>query len=361
MASILLDDIALTQHLVSISGGDWHTADETGSIYLGGSAIVVGVTHVVFTLNFTGTSISLYGRVLSDDFPTNDTVNGVVIDTWTSTTITLRQDNIVDLWYQSPILPDTNDTHTITFDDFPTMLIDYAVVSAGSKTILTGQTLLVDNTDPAIAYQGDWRTSTAIVAAANATSRAPVGGSICETTDGKASAVFQFVGIAIDRISWINADALTGTSVAVYGVSPTQEGVVMDYYLDGTVFKSRQYNASILDPNFLWFEKDDLDPMNHTLIMTFAIETIAKNFTLDFITYKPSFTTLADKPEFSPQSILKQGALKSQRTLNNIIVGSVVGPCIMALLLFTLWLWRKRRASIGAPMSEGDIFFAELM
>ncbi|KAG6849070.1 hypothetical protein H0H93_011524 [Arthromyces matolae] len=361
MASILLDDIALTQHLVSISGGDWHTADENGSIYLGGSAIVVGVTHVVFTLNFTGTSIALYGHVLSDDFPTNDTVNGVVIDTWTSTTISLRQDNTIDLWYQSPILPDTNDTHTITFDDFPTMLIDYAVVSAGSETILTGQTLLVDNTDPAIAYQGDWRTSTAIVAAANATTRTPVGGSIYETIDGKASAVFQFSGTAIDKTFCIETEALIGTSVAIYGVSTTQEGVVMDYDLDGTVFKSRQYNASIIDPNFLWFEKDDLDPNNHTLIMSFSPKSTANNFTLDFITYKPSFTTLADKPEFSPQSILKQGALKSQRTLNNIIVGSVVGPCLIALLLFTLWLWRKRRASSGAPMLKGDISFAELV
>ncbi|KAG6845348.1 hypothetical protein H0H93_016112, partial [Arthromyces matolae] len=235
MATILLDDNALSQHVVSVVRGGWHTNDEMGSIFVGGSAIVVGVTHVSFTINFTGTSIALYGHLLQDEVPANDTINGVFVDTWTATNIFLPRNNTIDLWYQSPKLSDTNETHNVTFQDFPTMLIDYAVVSAGRDTILTGQGLLVDNTDPAIAYQGRWVSRTGIITAANDTARVPVGGSIYQTNDRTASAVFQFAG----------------TSVSVYGTSPTQDGVVLDYDLDGIVTKSRQYSATVLDPNFL--------------------------------------------------------------------------------------------------------------
>ncbi|KAG6843543.1 hypothetical protein H0H87_003355 [Tephrocybe sp. NHM501043] len=332
MARILLDH-TLTDHLVSIVNGVWHTTDETGSIFLGGSAFVCGVSHVRYTFNFTGTSIALFGHVLSDSFPSNDTVNEVLIDTWTSVNIYLPTSNTVDLWYESPTLPDTNVTHNITFVDFPTMLIDFALVTAGAETSLRGQTLLVDETDSAIDYSGSWARDGGIISGNVTTSRAPVGGSISGTNDHNATAIFRFAG----------------TSIAVYGISPSLEGVIMDFTLDGRRSSSNWYNASIHDPNFLWFSEENLTPGNHTLLIEFAESSTNSNldagekFTLDYITYVPSFETIATKPDFASHS---RAIPPSGNIHRKVVIGAVVGSAVFAILLSVLLYWRRRRAAV---------------
>ncbi|KAG6915585.1 hypothetical protein DXG01_010853 [Tephrocybe rancida] len=310
MARLLLDD-SLTDHLTSIEGGVWDTSDESGSIYIGGSAIVVGVSHVNFTLNFTGTSIAFYGYLLRDTYPTNDTFN---------------QSTVVDLWYETPSMPDNNTTHTIAFHDFPTMLIDYAVVTAGRETPLTGQTLLADDTDTTIEYSGRWTRSSSVIEGTNVASRAPVDGSTYGTDDQHASATFRF----------------TGTAVSVHGISPTDDGVVMNFTLDGNVSRTNQYNATLRDPNFLWYSQHDVFPGNHTLVMQFASNTSTRNFTLDYITYIPSFDTLASKPNF-PFALTTPGSALTNK-LRRIVIGAVVGPTTFLLIVLALLYWRRRRA-----------------
>ncbi|KAG6909663.1 hypothetical protein DXG01_016243 [Tephrocybe rancida] len=331
MARILLDD-SLTDHLTSIERGVWDTSDEIGSIYIGGSAIVVGVSHVMFDLNFTvsihprltksvkGTSIAFYGHLLGDQYPTNDTYNWVTVDNASAVNIFLPQGNVVDLWYETPSMPDA--THTIFFHDFPTMLIDYAVVTAGRETPLTGQTLLVDDTDAGIEYTGSWMQSSSVIQGTNATSRAPVGGSTYGTGDQHASATFRF----------------TGTAVSVYGISPSEDGVVVSFTLDGNISRMNQYNASLPDPNFLWYSQHDLFPGNHTLVMEFASDTSTRNFTLDYITYTPSFDTLASLGLTTPGSA-------STNELRRTIIGSVMGPTTFLLVVLALLCWRRRRAA----------------
>ncbi|KAG6918454.1 hypothetical protein DXG01_014331 [Tephrocybe rancida] len=312
MARILLDDDSLTDQLTSVVGGVWQTADEIGSIYIGGSATVVGVTHVKFSLNFTGTSIAFYGHILGDERPTNDSYNLIIVDTLPTANIFVPQSTVVDLWYETPSMPDNNATHNITLVDFPTMLIDYAVVTAGRETPLTGQTLLADDTDDAIEYAGSWMRSSSVIKGANATSRAPVGGS----TYG------------------------TGTAVSVYGISPSDDGVVMNFTLDGNVSRMNQYNATLHDPNFLWYSQHNLLPGNHTLVMQFASDTSARNFTLDYITYIPSFSTLASKPNFPLASTTPVSA--STNNPRRTIIGAVVGPTTFLFIVLVILYWKKR-------------------
>ncbi|KAG6909662.1 hypothetical protein DXG01_016242 [Tephrocybe rancida] len=332
MARILLDD-SLTDHLTSIQRGDWDSSDEIGSIYIGGSAIIVGGGHVTFDLNFTvsihprltkpvkGTSIAFYGHILSDQFPGNDTYNSVTVDNASTVNIFLPQGNVVNLWYETPRMPDNNTTHTILLRDFPTMLIDYAVVTAGRETPLTSQTLLVDDTDAAIEYTGSWTRSSSVIKGTNATSRAPVGGSTYGTGDQHASATFRF----------------TGTAVSVYGISPSDDGVVMNFTLDGNVSRVNQYNATFPDPNFLWYSQHDLFPGNHMLVMQFASDTSTRNFTLDYFTYIPSFDTLASLALTTPGSA-------STNKLRRTVIGAVVGPTTFLLIVLALLCWRRRRA-----------------
>ncbi|KAG6909664.1 hypothetical protein DXG01_016244 [Tephrocybe rancida] len=320
MALILLDD-SLSNHLTSIQRGNWNNTGEIDSIYIGGSAIVVAVSHVTFDLNFTGTSIAFYGHRLSDEDVSNDTENWIIVGNVSSVNLFIPQGNVVDLWYETPSMPDNNTTHTILFRDFPSMLIDYAVVTAGQETLLTGQTLLVDDTDAAIEYTGSWTRSSNVIQGTDITSRAPVGGSTYGTGDQHASATFRF----------------TGTAVSVYGISPSEDGVVVSFTLDGNVSRMNQYNASLPDPNFLWYSQHDLFPGNHTLVMEFASDTSTRNFTLDYITYTPSFDTLASLGLTTPGSA-------STNKLHRTIIGSVVGPTTFLLVVLALLYWRRRRA-----------------
>ncbi|KAG6810397.1 hypothetical protein H0H92_012059 [Tricholoma furcatifolium] len=330
MARILLDN-SLTDHLTFITKGTWESDGEVGSIFVGGSAIVVGVTHVQFSLNFSGTSIGMYGHVLPDDFPSNDTINQVILDSETSTNIFIPANNtVVGLWYQSPSLPDTNE-HNVTFYDFPTLLIDYALVTPGKDTLLTGQTLLVDDADASIVYNGNWTRSYAVINGVNSTSRNPVGGSTLQTEDEAASATFQFAG----------------TSLSVFGVSPSQDSVVMDFTLDGNLTKSNIYNGTVVDPNFLWFSQNNLFAGNHTLSMKFASNSPTRNFTIDYITYAPSFSTLATQPTFSLEpTATTNSSSHSSGGLPTYLIPAIVGPIAFAIFSIAfIWWWRRRMTS----------------
>jgi len=62
--------------------------------------------------------------------------------------------------YHSPVLADGR--HTVTYAIGNVSLIpvfDYLTVEAGTSTPLNGSTLIVDDSDTAIKYSGDWTTS----------------------------------------------------------------------------------------------------------------------------------------------------------------------------------------------------------
>ena len=61
-------------------------------------------------------------------------------------------------WYQSPTLAEGN--HTIKVDREDETSIDYATITVGQNTPLSGKTIIVDNEDSAIHYSGNWTRNT---------------------------------------------------------------------------------------------------------------------------------------------------------------------------------------------------------
>jgi hypothetical protein len=100
-------------------------------------------------------------------------------------------------WYQSPTLPDTN--HTITVTHIASTSVDYAVVTAGPDTPLTGKTILiVDDGDPSITYAGGWTQNTNMFTSSdNPVTGLPFGNATHQTTSIGASATFRFSGMLI--------------------------------------------------------------------------------------------------------------------------------------------------------------------
>lgn len=61
-------------------------------------------------------------------------------------------------WYQSPTLSEGN--HTIKVDGVPGTSLDYATITAGQNTPLSGKRIIVDNDDSTLYYSGSWKRNT---------------------------------------------------------------------------------------------------------------------------------------------------------------------------------------------------------
>ena len=57
-------------------------------------------------------------------------------------------------WYQSPTLSEGR--HTIKVDGVDKTSIDYATITVGQNTPLSGKRVIVDNDDSSIHYSGSW-------------------------------------------------------------------------------------------------------------------------------------------------------------------------------------------------------------
>ena len=96
-------------------------------------------------------------------------------------------------WYQSPTLHDGN--HNIAITHIAATSVDFAVVTAGPSTNIVGTTLIVDDGDPAIAYQGPWsQQSNSWTSADSPYVGLPYGNGTHRTTSAGASASFTFIG-----------------------------------------------------------------------------------------------------------------------------------------------------------------------
>src|SRR6267378_722304 len=61
-------------------------------------------------------------------------------------------------WYQSPTLSEGQ--HIIKVDGVDKTAIDYATITVGQNTPLSGKTIIVDNDDPSVHYSGSWTRNT---------------------------------------------------------------------------------------------------------------------------------------------------------------------------------------------------------
>jgi hypothetical protein len=164
-----------------------------------------------------------------------------------------------------------------------------------------------------------------------------------------------------------------GTSVVVYGIfSWAQIGsLTATYTLDGTS-TTETYSVTTSSPqfmkkfeeesNYILFSSDPLAAGGHTLVINIT-QCVNQIFILDYITYTPSFSTLASMPNLTslPTTTFKSGSSSatssgSQVNHSNIekkkipisaIVGGVLGGILFfALIGFLLgYLRRKRDAS----------------
>ncbi|KAF8055204.1 hypothetical protein FPV67DRAFT_1680751 [Lyophyllum atratum] len=334
------------------------TTSINGDAFMGGAALAFSGNCV---LRFEGTAIALFGGPLLLNGKPGITPIQISIDGGPRYNTSFIGPGTFGPFFQSPTLRDDNATHTLTiFDLFssgtsvqvqPSILLDYVVVTAGKDTALDdGKRLIVDDEDSSITYEGSWTRNASVLVDSSLHTFIAVGNGTRQTRESGSSATFHF----------------TGTSVAVYGISPSGPLQVI-FTLDGSpgLHKNVTAEPGGTSSRFLWYSWDEMDPGEHTLGMQLAEidEGSDTYFTLDYFVYTPSFTTLAAKPPSvmgipvsSTSSVASgtagpSGASKSYNAVIGAIVGAVLGVMLVIAVLFFYWrrVARKRAARISKP------------
>ena len=167
-----------------------------------------------------------------------------------------------------------------------------------------------------------------------------------------------------------------GTSVSVYGIfSWAQVGsITATYTLDGTS-TPQTYSVTTRSPqfvandgeaaNFIFFSSDTLAAGDHILVINIT-QCVNQTFILDYITYTPSFSTLASMPDLtllptttgssstilsgSPSSLTNGSQVETKKVPVGAIVGGVLGGILFFVLIgFLLRYLRRRRSSDIVP------------
>ncbi|KIK60518.1 hypothetical protein GYMLUDRAFT_261493 [Collybiopsis luxurians FD-317 M1] len=214
-------------------------------------------------------------------------------------------------WYQTPTL--TEGLHIIKMFGI-TVALDYTLVTPGMTTPLKGSTIVVDDTDQEIIYEGNgWNATTneKMICFHGCASGFSLGNGTHKTRTVGDGLKFTFAG----------------TSISAYGVFDwTATGSIsLDFTLDNQTTTNSKGNQA---------------------------------FIFDFLTYQPSFDFLAAKPNFTSSpletpSTTMSISLPSQSTLtaasshhNSQHTGAIIGATAGGALAFSasliLLCWRRR-------------------
>ncbi|KAK7056773.1 hypothetical protein VNI00_002490 [Paramarasmius palmivorus] len=244
--------------------------------------------------------------------------------------------------YQSPTLRDGEHSITYAFGNqslFPAF--DFLTVTAGDSTQLRNKTIIVDDTDNAIRYSGNWTT---------------------EPSTSDSALAFDYSNQSyLNTTHWSNTvgDSITysfqGTSVAVYGVIPASmsnkptKNMIASYTIDNQETNSVSFpmsNVGRAIPMKKLLQVDSLSEGVHTLVMdiTSIPDTSAAGLGLDFILYNASYDSLATMDATVPSSAGTPAGARVKSAVWQPIIGGVVGALALLLGICIAWLvWRKKQ------------------
>ncbi|THU90207.1 hypothetical protein K435DRAFT_864492 [Dendrothele bispora CBS 962.96] len=311
-----------------------------------------------FQVGFDGSSILFFGYALGELASKNFTVDGSLV-----------QPNTLSQDFNNSELP-------LTGGQFPSspfqghisgvqqMSIDYALVTATNTSNLEDKTIFVDDDDAEITWSGWTRQAGSCVIwgvkySINGTrdtggvdgSRVralPHGNSVHQSNTLGDSFVFKFAGKSILVGGFtpgpdqgpLNGQGPKGVLTMTFDVDGNS--TPKSYFTSATVFSESLH--------FVYFSNPDLPAGNHTLIVT--IHSLSGNISayIDYITYKPIFYTLIDKPDFSepkPTPIPSPNPDPNQSGSHDSVavkVGATIGSLLLiTILVASLWFFKRRQ------------------
>ncbi|KAF8797548.1 hypothetical protein BYT27DRAFT_7125254 [Phlegmacium glaucopus] len=289
-------------------------------------------------MKFQGTSVAFFG--ITPSAFNGSQILSVSIDGSQPTNTSYDDPNPPSYrqWYQSPTLP--QGSHQISLGHLAGTSLDFAVVAVGQDTPLAGQLAIVDNEDPAFTFKGNWKQNKALFNSGQFPDGLPFHNSTQDSSTIGDQLTFRFTG--------------TGQSAAIYGIfNWSNLGLItLTFTMDGSSL-SRTFRVTTTTPqfqsrlgqqqNFQFFSYDFLSPGNHTLVVN-VTDRVNQTFSFDYITFTPSFATLATRPNLTSLTDTASGDLSSsQSKLSPGAIAGIVISLIVVLLLGGVFFLRRRR------------------
>ncbi|KAJ7593979.1 hypothetical protein C8J56DRAFT_925689 [Mycena floridula] len=330
--------------------GAWtdSTTDQFLSSYSGSSLHTTSAQGATATINFNGTGISIYGSHRPEYGSYSISVDGQVMEG----SSTSDQNAFKQLLGQATDLPNGPHTAILTNTGSTPIDIDFftmtsQVGSPGSQVTNT----MVDDSDPAMTYSppAAWQTNSG---------NEFMNGTLhfSSASDSSVSMPFQ------------------GDAVAIWGtVSPDHANVRVSIDGQEKVFNAGSGGAvSALHTQTLLYFANSLGSQQHTLVVSCDQEQGTGNFldvdavqvfsaspgavdstTITFATLatlaQPSFVPQSTVRPASPKSVVRAGQLKGG-AIAGIVIGVFLGLALIAgLVIWFLFLQRKRKLSVGDP------------
>ncbi|KAH0578369.1 hypothetical protein H2248_003981 [Termitomyces sp. 'cryptogamus'] len=335
--AFILYNAAFKEHRIEYRNSSAIEVDSRRS--LGGSTLMI-VGETFLNVTFSGTSILIYGGNIplhkSDTGPLPDSEKNALID-GVPITVTFAQ-NSGGLLYKSPEF--TEGFHSLDFPNMSNVCIDYMLVTPGNQTEVLGETLLINDNDPSLSYEGDWVRDTP-----HFLERMPLENSTMRTDSPGASVSFPF----------------TGTAVSAFGYCEEVKDILnVDVYLDGVLAPKTAINSDEARFTIVpLFAISGLSGTTHTLKLQLTNNginnnSIRTNLSIDHFTYVPSFRSFAieritnirttapsSEVNFStptsPPSTKPSGA-----RLAGLIFGVIGIALFLALLVFRRRIFKRR-------------------
>jgi hypothetical protein len=99
--------------------------------------------------------------------------------------------------------------------------------------------------------------------------------------------------------------------------------------------------------NFLFYSYDFLQSGDHTLIVN-VTDCINQTFAFDYLTYTPTFSTLATMPNLTQSTTGGSSSQSSGRKGSaGIVAGGIVGAVLLVLLAALIFIFRRRKKARG--------------
>ncbi|KAJ7582331.1 hypothetical protein C8J56DRAFT_1100772 [Mycena floridula] len=335
----------------------------------GTECCVFGTTETSFfslEITFSGTSVLFIGTFL-------DPVSLVAtMDSKAMSPLSLEPNpHYYGQWYHSPVLPDTDRSHTIniTVDTRQSdgqiisnaISADYIAVSPGMQTPLLGRTLLADDTHDGFIFGGGWKaTGTAVFEI------------FSDPTIRFLAYPFQNTTHTTSTPGSIFSFSYTGTNLTLYGVFHWDQPGVYDLVttIDDHPPVTKTFNAAtdarpatllgLQQIHFpLFSTPSDLEAGNHNITFNLS-KCVDQSLTIDYILYVPSFSSLAALagPTYSfvssatlstsfptsPPSTTQTPKVTSSSHIAAIAAGSVTGFILLSLIgLLLIWKYHNRQ------------------
>jgi hypothetical protein len=139
-------------------------------------------------------------------------------------------------------------------------------------------------------------------------------------------------------MDWANL----GTVSASY----TLDGATTSQTYPVTTSSSKYQDNTNGQYNFLLYSNTSLTAGDHTLVVNVA-KCVNQTFIFDYLTYEPSFSTLATMPNLTLPASTNGTSLHTATISTPVgaIVGGVLGGLVLLFLLIGAFLWFQKRKS----------------